>query len=89
MQSWTPEKVTFTARLVSWRAPHFERLEVGSIPDEVSRVQALLSSQIDIATIISWDQTVEIEGAEHATAIVTSFYGAGIALIDTKGRHTV
>jgi peptide/nickel transport system substrate-binding protein len=70
--TWAPEKVAFTARKDSWRAPKVDRLDIVPLPERPSRVQALVSSQIDIAVTVSTDNFAAIRNAGHVVDITPS-----------------
>ena len=80
--SWTPEKVTFEARSDSWRPPKVGALEIQPLPERATRVQALLSNQIDIAVVISIDNFAAVRGAGHVVDIVPSTNATSISLFN-------
>ena len=80
--SWAPEKVTFTGRKDSWRAPKVDRLDIVPLAERPSRVQALVSSQIDIAVTVSTDNFATIRNAGHVVDIVPSTNAMAIPLFN-------
>ena len=81
--SWTPEKVSFAARKDSWRPPKVDRLEVLPLAERPSRVQALISNQIDIAVTASTDNFAAIRNAGHVIDIIPSTNAMAIPLFNT------
>ncbi|MEQ8246192.1 MAG: ABC transporter substrate-binding protein [Alphaproteobacteria bacterium] len=79
---WTPELVVFEARSDSWRPPKVSRLEVQPLPERATRVQALLSDQIDIAVAVSIDNFAAIEGGGHTIDVVPSTNAMAIPLFN-------
>lgn len=63
--TWDPEKVTMSAFTGSWRAPKVARLEVLALPDGTSRLQALETGRVDVATNINPDDIGRLEAAGH------------------------
>lgn len=55
VQSWGAGRIELAAFRKSWRAPRLDRLSLQMIPDQASRIQALQSGGVDIATSISSD----------------------------------
>ena len=60
---WGGNKVTLTAFEGSWRAPKAGKLTVIELPERATRVQALLSDQVDIAMGMSTDNVATIRAA--------------------------
>ncbi len=59
--SWTAERVSSTANTDSWRKPQVEGLNFVSLPDKTTRVQALLSNQVQIAIYLGFDDRKTLE----------------------------
>ncbi|MBT5240457.1 MAG: ABC transporter substrate-binding protein [Rhodospirillaceae bacterium] len=55
VESWGAGRIELSAFRGSWRPPILDRLTLQMIPDQASRIQALQSEGIDIATSISAD----------------------------------
>jgi peptide/nickel transport system substrate-binding protein len=55
VDTWAPEKVTFSAFAGSWRAPKIARLEILALPEATARMQALETGQADVITNVSPD----------------------------------
>jgi len=62
-------KITLNAFAESWRKPKADRLIIVNLPDNSTRVQALLSGQIDIAGNIGVDDIDAIEAAGMISAV--------------------
>ena len=63
IESWEEGQVTYLANPRSWRAPKIKRMEVLQLPEVTSRVQALISGDIDIAIGMAPDHISLIESA--------------------------
>lgn len=59
--SWTAERIASTANPDSWRKPLIEGLNFVSLPDKTTRVQALLSNQVQIAIYLGFDDRKTLE----------------------------
>lgn len=55
VESWAPEKVTFSAFAGSWRAPKISGLEILALPEATARMQALETGQVDLVTNVGPD----------------------------------
>ena len=62
-------RVTLEAFTDSWRKPKVDRLIIINLPEDTSRVQALLSGQVDIAGNIGVDNVDALEAAGMHTAV--------------------
>ena len=60
---WTDNRIVFAANRASWRAPRIDRVTMTTLPDQNSRMQALLSGAVDVATSIGPDDRGAIEAA--------------------------
>lgn len=62
--AWNPTRLTLSANTMSWRAPKSPRTELIALPETATRVQALLSRRIDVASEIGPEdiEVVEAEG---------------------------
>lgn len=78
VDSWGAGRIELSAYRESWRAPILDRLSLQMIPDQASRIQALQSGGVDIATSISSDdrEAVASVGARMKESRV-----AGVAVI--------
>jgi peptide/nickel transport system substrate-binding protein len=52
---WEPEKIELSAFRGSWRAPMVDRMEALALPEAVTRIQALETRRVDVATNIQPD----------------------------------
>ncbi len=79
-------RVTLEAFQNSWRKPKVDRLIIVNLPEDTSRVQALMSGQVDIAGNIGMDDLDMLEAAGMRTAV-----GGGMAVtalaIKTEGAR--
>lgn len=62
---WDRQEVTYEAYPASWRAAKVRRMTMVDLPERPTRLQALLSNQIDIAVGMSIDNIDQIVGAGH------------------------
>ncbi len=60
VESWSSEKVLLSAFTKSWRAPKVDKLEVLALPDAVTRIQALESERVDVATNLNTDDIARL-----------------------------
>lgn len=65
VKSWNPARLELTAVKTSWRAPKVEAMSFRVLPDIPSRVQGLLSGQLDIALALRTEERALVEGAGH------------------------
>ena len=86
-ESWTPEKVVFSARPDSWRPPLVSTLEILPMGERPARVQALISDQIDIAVSISVDNIAQVKAAGQRVASTPSTTALAISFVQT-GKET-
>jgi peptide/nickel transport system substrate-binding protein len=63
VESWGAEKALLVANKTSWRAPIIDKVEVLALPDATSRMQALSTKRIDIATNVNIDDVPMLEAA--------------------------
>jgi peptide/nickel transport system substrate-binding protein len=89
VQQWRPAGASLTAFKGSWRAPKVDALEVLTIPDATSRIQALLSGRVDLAMILGPDNTEIIENAGHKMLVYPLGGVVGLAFIATKEQSPV
>jgi peptide/nickel transport system substrate-binding protein len=61
VETWGAERVVLEAFTSSWRAPKVDRLEILALPDATSRIQALETKRVDVATNISTDEKPRLE----------------------------
>ena len=61
VESWRDGRVALTRSDTSWRAPKVDRIELTQISDQAARLQALLSSSVDVAFSLSPDDEPAVE----------------------------
>ena len=84
VESWTAARVDLVPFAESWRAPRIERVQINEILDPSSRLQGLLSGQLDIVLALTADDIPLIEQS-GATAYVDSGSGvSGLSFITVK-----
>jgi len=70
VESWHPSVVRLRAFTDSWRPPHFDRLEILSVPEGQARVQGMLSGQLDIILGGTPDLTARLPAEGHQVIVV-------------------
>lgn len=82
--SWMPGRAELEAYKNSWRKPNIDRVDLVELPNRVSRVQALLSGQVDIALDLGPEDLASIEAA-GGTGLAWSDAGIhGISFATTR-----
>jgi peptide/nickel transport system substrate-binding protein len=66
VEAWEKTRLKLKANPQSWRAPKSERAEIVVLPETSTRVQALLSGRIDIASEIGPEDIEALENAGFA-----------------------
>ena len=61
--------VEYEAHAAAWRPAKVKRLRVIALPEAASRIQAILSDQIDVAQGIPFDSIAQLEDAGHRADI--------------------
>ncbi|MEE2704596.1 MAG: ABC transporter substrate-binding protein [Pseudomonadota bacterium] len=61
VEEWKENFIRMAANPLSWRPPEIDFLEIIRIPDQTSRLQALLSGAIDIALSLAPQNTLELD----------------------------
>ena len=84
LTNWSPGKVTFAAVNGSWRKPQVAKLEILVLPEATSRVQALLSDQVDLAMFLGPEEYEALKGAGQQPRAVMDDTVNGIALVTTR-----
>ena len=77
-------KMTLVANPASWRAPKVDRLILVNLPENSTRVQALLAGQVDIAGNIGVDDLDTLDGAGMLTAVGPAMSVLSIAFRQDK-----
>ncbi len=69
LESWTPQEETVIVRNPDYwgEQPYFDRVIIVNIPEAATQKIALESGDIDLATDLTPDQVVELEGNEDLT----------------------
>ncbi|MBL8628402.1 MAG: ABC transporter substrate-binding protein [Rhodospirillaceae bacterium] len=62
-QSWGAEKALLAANRTSWRPPKLDYVEILALPDATTRMQAIATKRVDIATNINIDDVPALEAA--------------------------
>lgn len=62
---WGPSRLDMTAVTTSWRAPKVDAMTFHVLPDIPSRVQGVLSGQLDIAIALRTEERTMVEEAGH------------------------
>ncbi len=83
VESWSANGVELSAFLNAWRSPQVDRLEFLLIPDQASRVQALLSGSADVAFSLNPDDRSILQQA--GGTIVADKGGANLVIAFRTG----
>ncbi len=77
LESWSPQEETVLVRNPNYwgAAPYFDRIIVVNIPEAATQKVALESGDIDLATDLTPDQVVDLEGEEG----ISIYRGSGTA----------
>ena len=63
VREWNPTQLLFDANTESWRPPKIDALEIMVLPEMSSRIAALVTDRIDVASEIGPDDIFTIEAA--------------------------
>jgi len=83
VENWGKAKVTLKANAQSWRAPKSERVEIIALPEMSSRIQALLSGRIELASEIGPEDIDALEAAGF------KFYQRPATSIEVMALNTI
>lgn len=61
VENWGAEKVLLAKFAGSWRAPRVDKLEMLALPDGVTRIQAMETGRVDVATNINPEDVAVLE----------------------------
>ncbi|MDX2222759.1 MAG: ABC transporter substrate-binding protein [Rhodospirillaceae bacterium] len=67
-ERWSSDRIVAKANRTSWRAPQASALEMIVLPEPTSRVQGLISGQIDVAIAVDPEQIEPLAAAGLRTA---------------------
>jgi peptide/nickel transport system substrate-binding protein len=80
-------KATLAANPESWRRPKVDRLIVVNLPDNATRMQALLSGQVEIAGNVDVEDLDTLEAANMIAAVAPGMSTMSIAFRQEGGGH--
>jgi peptide/nickel transport system substrate-binding protein len=66
-QEWTESRVRLARNPTAWRKPIVDTVELRALPDNATRLQALLSGAVDVALNLSPDDRAALEAAGYRT----------------------
>jgi len=81
-------RIVVAANRASWRKPIIDRIIFTVIPDPTSRIQSILSGQIDIVIAISPEQAMQFEGTDFQTVVSLTSQVYGFAFVTTQAKST-
>jgi peptide/nickel transport system substrate-binding protein len=84
LETWAPNKATFKAFVGSWRKPREARLEILTLPEATSRVQAIISGRADIAVGLGPDDAQTLQANGYKSLSWRDGTVAGISLVNTR-----
>ncbi len=81
-------RIVVEANRSSWRKPNIDRIVFTVIPDPTSRIQSLMSGQIDVVIAISPEQASQFEGTDFQTVVspTSQVYGFGFVTTQAKNK---
>jgi peptide/nickel transport system substrate-binding protein len=65
VDDWGAEKIKLSAFQGSWRAPKLDRLEMLALPDSTTRLQAIETGRVDVATNVNTDDIARLRALGH------------------------
>ncbi|MBL8643896.1 MAG: ABC transporter substrate-binding protein, partial [Rhodospirillaceae bacterium] len=83
--TWAANEVKLSAFAGSWIAPKVQRLSFVKLPDPVSRAQAVLSGNADIALVLGPDEIPALEAEGHHVRISRGAGALGLAFLKDQG----
>lgn len=97
LAEWDSAKISFVANSKSWRRPKIDRLELLELPELTTRVQALLTGQIDAAIGMGPDEEATLgdggirihQRAAQDVITITLVIGKGGPLDDVRVRRAL
>lgn len=81
---WGAAKIELEAYRGSWRPPKVDRLEIYEVPDPSTRLQGILSGQLDIALILAPDDIETLESSGNVMHIGPGTSVTGMAFVSQK-----
>ncbi|MSO97473.1 MAG: ABC transporter substrate-binding protein [Rhodospirillaceae bacterium] len=82
---WDAARIELSAFTGSWIRPKSDKLTFLKLPDAVSRTQAILSNNADIAIVIGPEDVAVLEAAGHTHHISRGTGTMGLAFLKDKG----
>jgi peptide/nickel transport system substrate-binding protein len=83
VESWTDSEARMVAFDKSWRRPKVQRLTITELPEQVTRLQGLLSNQLDVIIGMSPDDIKQLRDAGHGVPTYPSTITMSVALHTT------
>jgi peptide/nickel transport system substrate-binding protein len=84
IEKWQPNKATLKAFEKSWRKPKEDTLEILTLPEATSRVQAVISGRADIALGLGPEDGQALEAAGAKSVSWRDGSVIGISLVNTR-----
>ena len=83
VESWSDNQAKMVAFDKSWRKPKVQRLTITELPEQVTRLQGVLSNQLDVVIGMSPDDIKQLQDAGHAVKTYPSTITMAVALHTT------
>ena len=78
---WSEAKASLVAHAEGWRPPKTDALEILALPDQSTRVQAILSERADIVISMSYDDMLTLEASIGRGDVTKSAGVLGVSII--------
>ncbi len=78
---WGETTARLTAHTEGWRPPKVDALEILQLPDQSTRVQAILSERADIVIALSYDDTLTLEASIGKGMVLKNAGVLGVSII--------
>ncbi|MSO65382.1 MAG: hypothetical protein EXQ85_06250 [Alphaproteobacteria bacterium] len=83
VESWSDTEARLVAFDKSWRKPKVQRLTISELPEQVTRLQGVLSNQLDVIIGMSPDDIKQLRDAGHGIQTYPSTINMAVALHTT------
>jgi peptide/nickel transport system substrate-binding protein len=82
---WAANQIALSAFTASWIAPKLDKLTFIKLPDAVSRTQAILSNNADVAIVIGPEEISGLAAEGHTHHVSRGAGAMGLALLKKSG----
>jgi len=85
VERWEANHIDLSAFKDSWIAPKLDKLTFIKLPDAISRTQAILSDNADVAIVIGPEEVASLQAEGHTRHISRGTGAMGLALLKNLG----